>query len=129
MKSRLFVLIIWLNYLSLPYIIVSHEKEKAMPATISTSGNIARINLAGEFDFSSQDELKQVSEKALAADTQVIHIDMQQATFIDSSVIRMFLKLNDTARKNSKSLVIMNCNERIYEILAIGGFDQVFDIR
>jgi anti-anti-sigma factor len=100
-----------------------------MPATISTSGNIARINLAGEFDFSSQDELKQVSEKALAADTQVIHIDMQQATFIDSSVIRMFLKLNDTARKNSKSLVIMNCNERIYEILAIGGFDQVFDIR
>jgi anti-anti-sigma factor len=100
-----------------------------MPATISTSGNIARINLAGEFDFSSQDELKQVFEKALADATQVIHIDMQHATFIDSSVIRMFLKLNDTTRKNSKSLVIMNCSERIYDIFVIGGFDQIFDIQ
>lgn len=99
-----------------------------MPATISTSGNIARINLAGEFDFSSQDELKQVFEKAIAA-AQTIHLDMQHATFIDSSVIRMFLKLNETARKNGKSLVILNCSERIYEIFAIGGFDQIFDIQ
>jgi len=100
-----------------------------MPATISTSGNIARINLAGEFDFSSQDELKQVFEKAIAAAPQAIHIDMQNATFIDSSVIRMFLKLHDTARKNKKSLSIVNCNERIYEIFTIGGFDQIFDIQ
>lgn len=99
-----------------------------MPATISTSGNIARINLAGEFDFSSQDELKQVFEKALIA-AQTIHLNMQLATFIDLSVIRMFLKLNDTARKNNKSLVIINCNQRILEILAIGGFDQIFDIQ
>jgi len=99
-----------------------------MPATISTSGNIARINLAGEFDFSSQDELKQVFEKALIS-AQTIHLDMQHATFIDSSVIRMFLKLNDTARKNNKSLIIINCNQRILEILAIGGFDQIFDIQ
>ena len=99
-----------------------------MPATISTSGNTARINLAGEFDFSSQDELKQVFEKALST-AQTIHLDMQQATFIDSSVIRMFLKLNDTAQKNNKSLVIINCNQRIYEIFAIGGFNQIFDIQ
>ena len=100
-----------------------------MPATISTSGNIARINLAGEFDFSSQDELKQMFEKALSVSAQAIQIDMQNTDFIDSSVIRLILKFHDTVRKNKKSLVITNCNERIYEIFTIGGFDQVVDIQ
>ena len=100
-----------------------------MPATISTSGNIARINLAGEFDFSSQDELKQMFEKALNVSTQAIQINMQNTVFIDSSIIRLILKFHDTAQKNKKSLVITNCNERIYEIFTIGGFDQVVDIQ
>lgn len=97
-----------------------------MPATISTSGNVARINLAGEFYFSSQAELKQIFEKALSASAQAIQIDMQKTIFIDSSIIRFFLKLNDNARKNNKTLTIINCNERIYQIFTIGGFDQIF---
>jgi anti-anti-sigma factor len=100
-----------------------------MPATISTSTNIARVKLSGEFDFSTQEELKQVFEKALGAATQAIQIDMQDTTFIDSSAIRIFLKMQEMAKKNKKSLTIVNCNERIYEIFNIGGFDQIFDIR
>jgi anti-anti-sigma factor len=100
-----------------------------MPATILTSGNVAQINLAGEFDFSSQDELKQIFEKALGAAAQAIQINMQNTDFIDSSIIRLILKFHDTARKNKKSLVITNCSERIYEIFTIGGFDQVVDIQ
>jgi anti-sigma B factor antagonist len=99
-----------------------------MPITTSTSPNVTRINLSGEFDFASQDELKRVFEDAISATAPKIQLDMQKVTFIDSSVIRMFLKLHDTARKNKKSLTILNCNERIYEIFTIGGFDQVFDI-
>ena len=100
-----------------------------MPATISTSANSARVKLSGEFDFSTQEELKQVFEKALAVATQAIQIDMQDTIFIDSSVIRIFLKMHETAKRSKKSLTIVNCNERIYEIFTIGGFDQIFDIR
>ncbi len=100
-----------------------------MPATITTSGNVVRINLAGEFDFSSQDELKQVFDQALSASSPAIQINMQDTAFIDSSVIRLILRLHDAARKNKKSLSINHCNERIYEIFAIGGFDQIFDIQ
>ena len=100
-----------------------------MPATISTTGNVTQINLSGEFDFSSQDELKQVFDKAINAAATEIQLDLQKTNFIDSSVIRLFLKLHDSARKNKKSLFIIHCNERIYEIFAIGGFDQIFDIR
>ena len=99
-----------------------------MPAAISTIGHVTRINLAGEFDFSSQEELNQVFDEALHAAAEEIQIDMQKTTFIDSSVIRLLLKLNDNAEKNKKSLSIIHCNERIYEILTIGGFDQVFNI-
>ena len=100
-----------------------------MPATISTSANSARVKLSGEFDFSTQEELKQVFERALATAAQVIQIDMQDTIFIASSVIRIFLKIHETAKRNKKSLTIVNCNERIYEIFTIGGFDQIFDIR
>jgi anti-anti-sigma factor len=100
-----------------------------MPTAISTTENVTRINLSGEFDFSSQDELKQVFENALNATAPEIQLDLQKTNFIDSSVIRLFLKLLDTARKNKKSLSLVHCNERIYEIFAIGGFDQIFDIR
>ncbi|MEP7134492.1 MAG: STAS domain-containing protein [Chloroflexota bacterium] len=100
-----------------------------MPTTISTTENVTRINLSGEFDFSSQDELKQVFENALNTTAPEIELDLQKTNFIDSSVIRLFLKLLDTARKNKKSLSLTHCNERIYEIFAIGGFDQIFDIR
>lgn len=100
-----------------------------MPATISTTGNVTQINLSGEFDFSSQDELRQVFDKAINAAAPEIQLDLQKTNFIDSSVIRMFLKLLDTAQKNKKSLSLLHCNERIYEIFTIGGFDQIFDIR
>ena len=100
-----------------------------MPATVSTSGNTARINLAGEFDFSTQDELKQAFEKAVSSSAPEIQIDMRNTVFIDSSVIRLILKFHDSSRKNKKPLSIINCNERIYEIFTIGGFDQIFDIR
>ena len=84
-----------------------------MPVALSTSANSTRINLSGEFDFSSQEELKQVFDQAIAAAPQTIQLDLQKATFIDSSVIRMFLKLNEVAHKNEKSLTLLNCNERI----------------
>ena len=99
-----------------------------MPATISTSGNITRIYLSGEFDFSSQENLNQAFEQATNAAPSEIQVDMQNTIFIDSSVIRLFLKLRGLAETNKKSLKIVNCNERIYEIFAIGGFDQIFDI-
>jgi anti-anti-sigma factor len=100
-----------------------------MSTTISTAGHIARINLAGEFDFSTQDDLNQTFENALHTSAREIRINMEKTTFIDSSVIRMLLKLREQAKQQKKSLTIENCNERIFEIFTIGGFDQIFDIR
>ena len=100
-----------------------------MAATITTSGTIVQIGLAGDIDFSNQDELRQIFEQVLDGQETEIEVDMLLTDFIDSSVIRMLLKLRDMAEKKNKSLRIVHCNERIGEIFAIGGFDKVFDIR
>jgi len=100
-----------------------------MSTSVSTIAHVARIKLAGEFDFSTQDELNAAFEEALNGLANEICIDMEETTFIDSSVIRLLIKLLDLTKRKNKSLRIENCNERIFEIFTIGGFDQIFDIR
>jgi anti-anti-sigma factor len=98
-----------------------------VPAKVEITGEIARIMLFGDFDFSTQGNLSDAIDQALSiAVAREIHVDMTQATFIDSSVIRALLKLQEVANANDKLLSIWNCNEQIREIFAIGGFDQIF---
>ena len=100
-----------------------------MSATVSTSGNTAYVHLSGDFDFSTQEELNNAFDSAFNSDARGIEIDMTKATFIDSSVIRMFLKFHEKARKNNKALTIRHCSEHILEIFSIGGFDKIFDVQ
>jgi anti-anti-sigma factor len=93
------------------------------------TGEIARIILSGDLDFSTQGNLGDAIDQALSIEfMKEIHVDMTDATFIDSSVIRALLKLRETAIAHDKSLSIWNCNEQIREIFVIGGFDQIFVI-
>ena len=98
-----------------------------MPAKVEVKGEIARIVLSGDVDFSTQVNLGEAIDQALSMDAaKEIQVDMTDATFIDSSVIRSLLKLQERALEKDKSLSIWNCNERIREIFVIGGFDQMF---
>ncbi|HEX9333728.1 MAG TPA: STAS domain-containing protein [Anaerolineales bacterium] len=100
-----------------------------MPAKVETTGKIARIILSGDIDFSTQGNLGDAIDQALSIDiAKEIHVDMTDATFIDSSVINTLLKLQEIASAKDKSLSIWNCNEQIREIFVIGGFDQMFVI-
>jgi anti-anti-sigma factor len=100
-----------------------------MPARVERTGGIARIILSGDFDFSTQVNLAEAIDQALAmSGVKEIRVDMTEATFIDSSVIRALLKLQERATAGKKSLSIWNCNDHISEIFSIGGFDQMFVI-
>ncbi|HLA07312.1 MAG TPA: STAS domain-containing protein [Anaerolineales bacterium] len=100
-----------------------------MPAKVEITGEIARIVLSGDLDFSTQGNLGDAFHQALSSEaTKEIHVDMTDATFIDSSVIRALLKLRETAIAHDKLMSIWNCNEQIREIFVIGGFDQLFVI-
>ena len=101
-----------------------------MPAIVEVTGEIARIVLHGDVDFSIQENLSNAIDQALDVElAKEIRVDMTNATFIDSSVIRALLKLQERATAQGKSLSIWNCNDHIREIFVIGGFDQIFVIR
>lgn len=98
-----------------------------MPAKVEFTGDIARLILSGDFDFSTQDDLGSAIGEILSANAiREIRVDLVEATFIDSSVIRALLKLRESALENGISLSLWNCNDYIREIFTIGGFDQLF---
>jgi len=100
-----------------------------VPAKVEITGEIAYIILSGSLDFSTQEHLSSVINQALSVDgAKEIRVDMTHATFIDSSVIRALLRLQESASANAKSVSIWNCNAQIREIFGIGGFDQLFVI-
>ena len=106
------------------------RKEISMPATVEFTGDIARLILSRDFDFSTQENLSEAIEKILNANAmREIYVDLTDATFIDSSVIRALLKLRESTLANGKSLSLWNCNDQIREIFTIGGFDQLFVLR
>jgi anti-anti-sigma factor len=101
-----------------------------MPATVELTGNIARIILSGNLDFSTQEALVRAIDQALSAEAaKEIQVDMTDVTFIDSSAIRALLNLQETAKGKGQSLSIWNCSEQIRETFAIGGFDRMFVLR
>lgn len=98
-----------------------------MPATVEFTGDMARLVLSGDFDFSTQEDLSSAIEEVLSANAiRDIRVDLIDATFIDSSVIRALLRLRESALAGGKSLSLWNCNDYIREIFTIGGFDQLF---
>jgi anti-anti-sigma factor len=100
-----------------------------MPVSVTISGNAARLQLSGDFDFSKQDELGQALEQALASGARQIELDLTEATFVDSSVLRLLVRVHEKARRADQKLMISHCNDRVIDIFRIGGFDQIFEIR
>jgi anti-sigma B factor antagonist len=101
-----------------------------MTATVEMHGSVAHIILAGNLDYSTQDELRTATQRALSHKrAREIHVDFAGVMFLDSSVIRALIILQKEADAAGKSLILMNCNEFTREIFEIGGFDRMFTFR
>lgn len=101
-----------------------------MSITVNVHGPIARIVLSGGIDYSTQEEFRQASTKAVTAkNVREIHIDFTDVTFMDSSGIRTLLILQKQAEKKGISLIVSNCSDSVREVFEIGGFDRMFTMR
>ncbi len=101
-----------------------------MSITVNTRGSIAKIVLSGGIDYSTQEQFRQASDKAISAKrVREIHIDFTDVTFMDSSGIRTLLILQKQAEKKGMSLIVSNCSDSVREVFEIGGFDRMFTMR
>ena len=101
-----------------------------MTVSIEFHGTTANIILSGNVDYSMQDELRQVTQHALAGEqVKEIHVNCADLIFLDSSVIRALLTLQKEANAARKSLILLNCSDNTREVFEIGGFDRMFTFR
>lgn len=101
-----------------------------MTITVEFTGTAARIVLSGGIDYATQEQFKNANRQALSAEgVREIQVDFAQAIFLDSSGIRALLVLNKETNAAGRTLVLVNCNDRLREIFEIGGFDKVFTFR
>lgn len=93
----------------------------------SDDGFELTISVEGRFDFSSHSDFRRTYEDLLAKPERFV-INMNAASYLDSSALGMLLLLRDYAGGDNAKICIMNCNDDIKKILAISNFEQLFDI-
>jgi anti-anti-sigma factor len=101
-----------------------------MTVTTEFQGSAAIINLSGNVDYSSQEDIRKANRQALSnPQVREIQVNCAELTFLDSSVIRALLILKKEADEAGKSLILLNCNDNTREVFEIGGFDRMFTFR
>ena len=96
-------------------------------ADLSADGDELTIGIGGRFDFSAHQEFRS-SYESLTERPQRYRVDMQEATYLDSSALGMLLLLRDHAGGDSADVQIVNCNSDVRKILSVSNFDQLFTI-
>lgn len=86
-----------------------------------------RVAIDGKFDFNLHQEFRNAYERTDINFNKVI-LDMESATYLDSSALGMLLLLRDFAHQRAYDLRIVNCNTDIKKIFTIANFDKLFDI-
>lgn len=92
--------------------------------TIKTdvSGDEVTISISGRFDFNAhrefRDAVKAVAEKARCV------VNMEEATYLDSSALGMLLLLKD----QSSQVRIIKCSNEVRKVLEIANFHRLFDV-
>lgn len=90
--------------------------------------NELTIKIKGRFDFSAHQEFRSAYETTPPTSKNFV-VDMQEATYLDSSALGMLLLLRDHAGGEKGKVKIINCNPDVKKILTISNFEQLFTIQ
>ncbi|MCX7207211.1 MAG: STAS domain-containing protein [Proteobacteria bacterium] len=101
-----------------------------MTPTVQIEGDVGRVVLSGQFDFSAHREFRQVCETLISNPSiKEVLVDFQNVNYLDSSALGMLLLLKEKIGAASKSLALVNCRESVKQVLDIACFGKIFVIR
>lgn len=89
---------------------------------------VAVVTMRGEHDISTQPVLGRALELA-AAHSNVV-VDLSECSFIDSSVIKEFIKASDTVRAGGEQVILVIPREQaqVARVATICGLAQIFEL-
>lgn len=86
------------------------------------------IAISGEIDMYTSPELREKIMSCIKLRVQVLSVDFQKVSYIDSSGIATFVEGLKCMKKYGGRLQFFNIPEAIMEILRFSKLDKVFDI-
>ena len=91
------------------------------------AGGVLVIHLEGEFDLAERERL--MDAFSLADGLQWVVVNLEKATYIDSTVMQCLVGLQLATEKQGARLVLVGVRPPILRLLGIVSLDRVFDIR
>lgn len=86
------------------------------------------IQPSGIFDGTYALEFRQEIKEKITSDIEVVLIDFQNVTFMDSSGLGALVLALKTVRSQGGSMYLCNINEQIKMLFELTGMDRVFDV-
>ncbi|MGC9385817.1 MAG: STAS domain-containing protein [Hydrogenovibrio sp.] len=98
-----------------------------MSLTSDVSAGVVTIHVEGNFDIGCYDDFNRTLNENLNSASLFV-IDMEQATYMDSSALGMLLLLREKLGGQSSKIEFVNVNDDVMKILQVAKFDQLFVI-
>lgn len=86
------------------------------------------IHLSGEIDAFTTPKLKEELLSLAEGDNQVIIVNLQDVTYLDSTGLGIFVNLFKRLDKNNGELRLIELSERVHRLFEITGLSRIMSI-
>lgn len=98
-----------------------------MSSQLSADGQELTITIQGRFDFNAHQAFRDAYQRLDSSPKRYV-VDLNGATYLDSSALGMLLLLRDHAGSDEANIRLINCNPDVRKVLSVSNFEQLFVI-
>ena len=95
---------------------------------ITSPAGQVRVALSGEIDLSTVGDLESELRETVEAAPELLVLDLREVTFLDSSGLRLLLRLHGRQTERGDRLVIVQGARRVARVLELTGADQRLEV-
>lgn len=95
---------------------------------ITEEAESLRVALSGEVDLSTVGEIEERVESSLDGGRPLLVLDLRKVTFLDSSGLRLMLRLNESQSSDGGRLVVVQGNRRVSRVLELTGAADMLEL-
>jgi len=95
---------------------------------ISNDGKIMHLSITGRFDYKITKEFRDSYTRAARHKGVTYYINLNNASYIDSSALGILLLLRECAKHNDGRVIIEQPSEQVSQVLKVANFERLFTI-
>jgi anti-anti-sigma factor len=96
--------------------------------TIEQTGSAVHVTLTGELDISTAQRLEDDLRRVEADSPELIVLDLQQLSFMDSTGLRLLIMADARAREDGRRVDIVRGNEMVHRVMRLTRLDERLNI-